>query len=77
MLVYETHPHLPFVRAVTALRQMLMVPDFLWPVKQGDLTGYKVTSVIISHTLCSAYSPWLITSFNFRNFRHIKVTTVI
>ena len=27
-----------------------MVPDFLRPVKQGDLTGYKVTSVIISHT---------------------------
>lgn len=47
-----------------------MVPDFLWPVKQGDLTGYKVTSVIISHTFCSAYSPWLITSFNFRNVRH-------
>ena len=54
-----------------------MVPDFLWPVKQGDLTGYKVTSVIISRTLCSAYSPWLITSFNFRNVRPIKVMTII
>lgn len=54
-----------------------MVPDFLWPVMQGDLIGHGVTSVIISCTLYSACALWLISCFNFRNIKHIKVTTII